>query len=169
MRTLLALALLSPVAFGQDDDPVPVAPAPRLKTLPTTKGTGKSKVTPPVVVAPKVNDTPKTVTKVEPTPVPMPKTNPVPEPTPMPVAKVEPPTPPKAVPPVEPKAEPKTDAKAEIKPEAKDEKPAVAPAPATTPAEPSFNDWTAPLYAVIAFGVLAVLVVIRSYAFPPKE
>jgi hypothetical protein len=166
VRTLLALALLSPVAFGQDDDSVPVAPAPRLNTPPTAKKT----VTPPDV------GTPKLVKMVEPTPAPTPKTNPAPEPTPKAVAKVDAPTP-KVVPAVEPKAEPKTDAKAEPKTDAKaetksdtkDEKLAAAPVPAAKPAEPSFNDWTAPLYAVIAYGVLAILVVIRSYAFPPKE
>lgn len=164
MRTLLALALLSPVAFGQDEDPVPVAPPPRLKAVATTK----KKAPPRIDTTLKVDPEPKPVTKVEATPVP--KTNPVPEAAPKTAAKADPTPPPapKAEPPVAPKAEPNTDVKAETKPEVKDDKPAPAAVPAVKFPEPAFNDYQLPLYALGVVGVVAAMVVIRSYALPPK-
>ncbi|MFO0800590.1 MAG: hypothetical protein U0804_24240 [Gemmataceae bacterium] len=165
MRTLLALVLLSPVALGQDEDPVPVAPPPRLKAAPTAK-----KAPPRVDTTLPVEPKPKPVVKAEPTPVPMPapKTNPVPEPepAPKPVAKAEPPAPKPA--PVEPKAEPKADEKTDAKSEAKDDKPASTTPPVVKFPEPAFNDYQLPLYAIMVVGGVAVLVVLRSYIFPPK-
>jgi hypothetical protein len=49
-----------------------------------------------------------------------------------------------------------------------DEKAAAPVALTPAKAEPSFNDWTAPLYAVYAFAALALLVVIRSLVVKPK-
>jgi hypothetical protein len=85
------------------------------------------------------------------------------------VAKVEPLP---ALPSPAPKAEPTTAAPPEPKADEKAAKAEATPAaPVTlTPAkaELSFNDWTAPLYAVYAYAALAVLVVIRSFAVKPK-
>jgi hypothetical protein len=158
VRTLLALALLAPVAAAQDEDTVPVAPPPRLKALPTAR---KKAAPPKEAVAP------IPVTKAEPTPEPAPKVPPAPEPAPKTVAKADTPSPapaPKVEVPVAVKADSKSDAK-DAKPEEKPAAAVLAPAKST---EPSFHDWTLPLYAVYAFGALALLVVIRTYVLPPR-
>ena len=46
-------------------------------------------------------------------------------------------------------------------------KPTPPPAPGTW-GDPTFMDHTLPMYAVYAFGALAVLVVIRTYAVPAR-
>ncbi len=169
MRSLLAILLIAPFAYAatQDDDP-PVAPAPRIKTAPTGKtvATGKAMATAkkkgdgPTTAATKKAE-PKTVAKADPPmPTPVPKPVPVPVPTPEPapktVVKAEPPMPtpaPKAEEPPAPKVEATPAPKVEVK-------------EATPPAlDPEFLEHKAPLYAVYAFGVLAVLVVIRTYLF----
>lgn len=155
MRSLLALVLLAPVVAAGEK--VPVAPPPRLKVVPAVKEATKADVAPmPRPKAPVVTDPPEVTPAPKTTPVPVP-----PVPTPTPVVKAEPPAPtpmPKAeaVPP-EPKVE------------AKGVEPVPVAAKSAPPAEPSFYEWTLPLYAVYAFAGLAGLVVLRTLIFPAKN
>jgi hypothetical protein len=158
VRSLLVLALVVPVAAAQDDDPLPVAPPPRLKSLPTARKSAD----PSAVATGKKKTEPTTAAKATPTPEPAPKVTPTPQPAPTSVAKVDPPlVPPTAA----PKAEPPTPTKAEPK---ADETSAATATLVVSKKEPSFMDWTLPLSAVYAYVALALLVVLRTYTVKPK-